>query len=167
MEQGTLDLLLAQPVQRYKVIAGKFAVFVFSAFLISIFSVLGLVAGSALIDTPVNIGSISLVLVEAFLLVLSIGCFTVLCAAIFLKPRQALMAGGIFVGLSYILNFIIPALPEHFEWLRNLSIFYHFQANEIATSASLDGLSVIIYAAISIVCFVAALFVFQRRDMVI
>jgi len=167
MEQGTLDLLLAQPVQRYKVIAGKFAVFVFSAFLIAVFSILGLIAGSALIDIPVNLGSISLVFVEAFLLVLSIGCFTVLCAAIFLKPRQALMAGGMFMGLSYILNFIIPALPEHFEWLRNFSIFYHFQANEIVTSVSLDVLSVAIYAAISVICFVAALFVFQRRDMVI
>jgi ABC-2 type transport system permease protein len=165
-EQGTLDLLLAQPVQRYKVIAAKFAVFVFSAVLISVFSVLGIIAGAATIDTPVDLASVSLVFVEAFLLVLSIGAVTLLCAAAFLKPRQALMTAGMFMGLSYILNFIVPALPEAFAWLRNLSVFYHFQAYDIVTSTALNGTSVIIYIVLSAVCFIAALVVFQRRDLV-
>jgi len=76
MEQGTLDLLMAQPVPRYRVILGKFAVFIVSAFLIAVFSILGIIAGAATVDTPVNLGSISLVFVEAFLLVLALGSVT-------------------------------------------------------------------------------------------
>lgn len=166
MEQGTLDLLIAQPVPRYKVITAKFAVFVFSALLISVFSVLGLVAGAATIEASVDLTGLSLVLVEAYLLVVAIGCFTLLCAALFLKPRQALMAGGMFVGLSYILNFIIPVLPDSVAWLRNLSVFYHFQPNNIVTSGSLDGMAVAIYTTISVVCFTAAVLIFQHRDLV-
>jgi ABC-2 type transport system permease protein len=166
MEQDTLDLLLAQPVARYKVITAKYAVFVFSALLISAFSLMGLMAGTATIETSVDLSGLSLVLVEAFLLVIAIGCFTLLCAALFLKPRQALMAGGIFLGLSYILNFIIPILPDSLAWLRNLSVFYHFQPNDIVTSGSLDGLSVAIYAVISVACFTASVLIFQRRDIV-
>ena len=55
MEQGTLDLLIAQPVSRYKVILAKFGVFIVSAFLIAVFSILGIMAGAATIDTPVNL----------------------------------------------------------------------------------------------------------------
>jgi ABC-2 type transport system permease protein len=166
MEQGTLDLLMAQPVPRYKIIAGKFAVFVVSAFLIAVFSILGIMAGAATVDTPVNIGSISLVFVEAFLLVMALGSVTLLCAAIFLRPRQALMVSGMFMGLSYILNFVVPALPEAFEWLRNLSVFYHFQPSDIATDVSLNGLSVAIYIGVFIICTGTALITFQHRDFV-
>ena len=166
VEQGTLDMLLAKPVPRYKVITGKFAVFVFSALLIAVFSMVGIIAGTATVDVSVDFGVLALVLVEAFLLVLAIGCVTLLCAVVFLRPRQALMAGGMFMGLSYILNFVVPALPESFTWLRNLSVFYHFQPNDIVSSISLNGQSVIIYVAVSVVCLVAALVVFQRRDLV-
>ena len=166
MEQGTLDLLMAQPVSRYKVILAKFGVFVVSAFLIAVFSILGIMAGAATVDTPVNVGSISLVFVEAFLLVLALGSVTLLCAAIFLRPRQALMVAGIFMGLSYILNFVVPALPESFEWLRNLSVFYHFQPADIATDVALNNLSIAIYVGIFVVCTGAAVITFQRRDLV-
>jgi ABC-2 type transport system permease protein len=166
MEQGTLDLLIAQPVRRYKVIAGKFAVFIVSALLIAVFSILGIMAGAATVDTPVNIGSISLVFVEAFLLVLALGSVTLLCAAIFLRPRQALMVSGMFMGLSYILNFVVPALPEAFEWLRNLSVFYHFHPTDITTNVALNGISVAIYVGVFIICTSAALIIFQRRDLV-
>jgi ABC-2 type transport system permease protein len=166
MEQGTLDLLMAQPVPRYKIITARFGVFIVSAFLIAVFSILGMMAGAATVDTSVNLGSISLIFVEAFLLVLALGSVTLLCAAAFLRPRQALMVSGVFMGLSYILNFVVPALPESFEWLRNLSVFYHFQPNDIITNMSLNGLSVAIYAGIFVVCTVASIIVFQRRDLV-
>jgi ABC-2 type transport system permease protein len=166
MEQGTLDLLMAQPVPRYKVILAKFSVFIVSAFLIAVFSILGIMAGAATVDTPVNLSSISLVFVEAFLLVLALGSVTLLCAAVFLRPRHALMVAGMFMGLSYILNFVVPALPEAFEWLRNLSVFYHFQPADIATDVALNGLSVAIYVGVFVVCTGAALITFQRRDLV-
>ena len=166
MEQGTLDLLMAQPVHRYKVILAKFSVFILSAFLIAVFSILGIMAGAATVDTPVNLASISLVFVEAFLLVLALGSVTLLCAAVFLRPRHALMVAGMFMGLSYILNFVVPALPEAFEWLRNLSVFYHFQPADITTDIALNSLSVAIYIGIFVICTGAAVFTFQRRDLV-
>ena len=167
MESGTLDLLLAQPVRRYKVISAKFAVFAFSAILIAIASVLGLALGAVMINEAVDIGSISMVILEAFLLVLSIGCLTLLFSAIFLQPRRALLFGGIFMAFSYILNFMIPILPDSFEWLRNLSIFYHYQPNDIISSGAMNGTAVAVYSFIIIACFTTALYVFQRRDLTV
>ncbi|MBA7586106.1 hypothetical protein ES708_28102 [subsurface metagenome] len=165
MESGTLDLLLAQPVRRYKVITAKFAVFAFSAILIATVSVLGLAAGAAIINETVDITSLTMVIFEAFLLVLAIGCVTLLFAAIFLQPRRALLFGGLFMAFSYILNFMIPILPDSFEWIRNLSIFYHFQPNDIISSGALNGTAVTVYSTLAITCFAAALYIFQRRDL--
>ncbi len=66
---------------------------------------------------------------------------------------------------SYILNFIVPILDPSVSWLRNLSVFYYYQPQEIISSASLNGTAVAVYATVAVVGFVAALAVFQRRDI--
>lgn len=164
-ERGTLDLLLAQPVKRYKVMITKFGVFVLGALLIAIASLLGLALGAGLIDETVNINSLALVLFEALLFVLAIGCFTLLCSAIFLEPRKSLLAAGVVMAGSYILNFMVPILDPSISWLRNLSLFYYYQPQEIISSASLNGTAVAVYAVVAVVCSIAALVVFQRRDV--
>lgn len=167
VERGTLDLLLAQPVRRYKVLVSKFAVFVFAAFMIAIVSLLGLLLGAVIINETVDAMSLALVLFEAFLLVLSFASFTLLCSVIFLEPRKSLLFAGIFVSASYIVNFMVPILNPSISWLRNISLFYHYNPNEIINSASLDWASVAVYAGVSIACFAAALVIFQRRDLTV
>ena len=166
VERGTLDLLLAQPVKRYKVLISKFSVFVIAALLIAIASLLGLLFGSIIINESVNTLSLTLALFEALLFVLAIGSFTLLCSVIFLEPRKTLLAAGVFMGGSYILNFMVPVLDPSISWLRNLSLFYYYQPNDVVTNAALDGTAVAVYTAVSIICFITALVIFQRRDLV-
>lgn len=164
-ERGTLDLLLAQPVKRYKVLISKSAVFVFAALLITVASLLGLVIGVVIINESVDTASLALALFEALLLVLAIASFTVLCAVIFLEPRKSLLVAGVVVAVSYILNFIVPILDPSISWLRNMSVFYHYQPNQIVNSASLNMTAVVVYVAVIVICFTAALVIFQRRDL--
>ncbi len=166
-ERGTLDLLLAQPIRRYKVLISKFAVFVFAALMIAIASLLGLLLGTLIINETVDTMSLMLVLFEALLLVLSFASFTLLCSVIFLEPRKSLLVAGVFVSGSYIVNFMVPILNPSISWLRNISLFYHYQPNEIVNNASLNWTAVAVYAGVSIVCFVAALVIFQRRDLAV
>lgn len=164
-ERGTLDLLLAQPVKRYQVLISKFSIFVVAALLIAVASLAGLVLGATLINESVNIGSLAMVLFEALLLVLAFASFALLCSVIFLEPRKSLLAAGVVMAGSYILNFMVPILDPSVSWLRNLSLFYYYQPNEIVNTASLDGTAVIVYTSVTIICFIAALLVFQRRDL--
>ncbi len=165
VERGTLDLLLAQPVKRYKVLISKYAVFVLAALLIAIASLIGLALGATLINESVDITSLSLVLLEALLFVLAFASVTLLFATLFLEPRKSLLAAGVIMAGSYILNFIVPILDPSVSWLRNLSVFYYYQPQEIVSSASLNGTAVAVYATVAVVCFIAALAVFQRRDI--
>ena len=166
-ERGTLDLLLAQPIKRYKVLISKFSVFIFAAVLIAVVSYLGLVAGAAMIDEPVDSGSLAMVLFEALLMVLAIASITLLCSVVFLDPRKSLLVSGLIVGVSYIINFMVPILDPAIEWLRNTSIFYFYQPNEIVESGSLDAIAIAVYTVIILVCFFASLVLFQRRDITV
>lgn len=165
VERGTLDLLLAQPVKRYKVLASKFAVFVLAVLLIAAASLAGLALGAAFISESVDTISLALVLLEALLFVLAFASVTLLFSTLFLEPRKSLLAAGVVMAGSYILNFIVPILDPSVSWLRNLSVFYYYQPQEIVSSASLNGTAVAVYATVAVVCFIAALAVFQRRDI--
>ena len=165
VERGTLDLLLAQPVKRYKVLISKFAVFFVAALLIAMASLLGLFFGASLISESVNTSSLALALFEALLLVLAFASITLLFSTIFLEPRKSLLAAGVIMAGAYMLNFMVPLFSDSFSWLRNLSLFYYYQPNEVVTTASLDGTAIAVYSAVTIICFIAALVVFQRRDL--
>jgi len=166
-ERGTLDLLLAQPVKRYKVLISKFSVFVFAALIIAIASLLVLLLGTSIINETVDTMSLAMALFEALLLVLAFASFTLLCSAIFLEPRKSLLAAGIAMASSYMINFIVPILDPSISWLRNISLFYYYQPNEIVNSASLDGTAITVYAMVSVICCIAALIIFQRRDLAV
>ena len=65
---------------------------------------------------------------------------------------------------SYMLNFIIPILSDSFLWLRNLSLFFYYQPNDVV-SKGLDGTAVAVFTTAAIVSFAAAVWIFQRRDL--
>lgn len=164
-ERGTLDLLLAQPIKRYKVLSSKFIIFTLSAVLIAAASIVGVVVGAQFIDDPVDVSVLSLALVESLLMVLAISGITLFFSALFLQPRRALMASGIVVAGMYIVNFIVPVLGESVNWVRNFSLFYHYQPFEIVNSSSLNGTAVLLFSLTAIISFTAALIIFQRRDL--
>lgn len=165
VERGTLDLLLAQPIKRFRLLISKYSVFVFAAFLIAVMSLLGLAAGTAFIDDSVNMGTLSLALIEALLLSLAFATIALMCSTIFLEPRKSLLVAGGFMGVSYIVNFMVPVLDPSFEWVRNLSLFYYYQPNEVVSNNALNGEAIAVYSAVIIICFVLSLAVFQKRDI--
>ena len=78
-----------------------------------------------------------------------------------------MLAAGVAMAGSYMINFIVPVLDPSIGWLRNISLFYYYQPNEIVNSASLDGTAVTVYIAVFVICCIAALVIFQRRDLAV
>jgi hypothetical protein len=120
-----------------------------------------------ILDEPVDSGSLAMVLFQALLMVLAIASITLFCSVVFLDPRKSLLVSGLIVGVSYIINFMVPILDPAIEWLRNTSIFYFYQPNEIVESGSLDATAIAVYTVIILVCFFASLVLFQRRDITV
>ena len=166
-ERGTLEMLMAQPVRRFQVVASRFSVFLVGMLAISGASLLGIIFGSLIINESISLSQMSLVLLTAFLLVLAVGSYTFFFACLFLEPRKALITSGVITASTYIINFIIPLLDPAFKWLRNLSLFYYFKPEPIIRTSSLDGTAIIVYASVAIISLAGALLIFQRRDLTV
>ncbi len=167
-ERGTLDLLLAQPVSRTRVILTRFGTLAAGVLVIAIASWIGIVLGLPLIEhAPVNLGSQALAIMVGSLLVLAVGACTLLFSAIFLDPRKALLAAGGLTAVMYIINFIVPVLSPALKWLRNLSFFYHYNAVEIVRTGDPNWTAVIIYGATFIIALSAAVIIFNRRNIAV
>jgi ABC-2 type transport system permease protein len=165
VERGTMDLLLAQPISRMRVLLSRDATILAGVLVIALVSWLGVVAGMNLINTSVNLVNQALVIVEASLFVLAIGSYTVLASVIFLEPRKALMASGALTAIMYIINFIVPVLSPSLNWMRNLSFFYHYNAVEIVSNGALNWTAVTIFLATIVLCTMVSVIIFKRRDL--
>jgi ABC-2 type transport system permease protein len=165
VEKGTMDLLLSQPVRRYQVVASKFAVFLVALLVVSLASLAGLAAGLSLIEESTDMMGVSLAVLQGFLLVSAVASYSALFSCLFLDPRKMLMASGVLTAGFYILNFMAPSLGS-FDWAKKLSLFYYFRPLEIVQKAELNWAGIGIYLGVAVVCFVASLVVFQRRDIV-
>ena len=165
VERGTMDLLLSQPVHRYQVVISKFAVFLTALLVVSIVSLAGLAAGFALIEEKADLLGVSLALLQSFLLVMAVAGYSALFSCLFLDPRKTQMAAGVLTAGLYILNFMAPSLGS-FDWAKKISLFYYYQPLPIVQNAALNWAGVGIYLGVTVVCFIASLVVFQRRDIV-
>lgn len=165
VERGTLDLLLAQPVSRTRVLISKYAIPLTGIVLIALFSWLGLAVSAPLADIELNMWNQFLAILHGLLLVAAIASYTLLANVIFLEPRKALAVAGVITAAMYIINFIVPLLGTGLKWLSNLSFFHHYNAIEIARSGNVDATALIIYGATFIVCSAASVIIFRRRDL--
>jgi len=165
VERGTLDLLLAQPVSRTRVLLSRYANVLVGILLITAASWLGIAVGAPLAGVSINPGYQALALLQGLLLVAAISSYTLLTSVIFLEPRKALAASGVITAGMYILNFIVPLLSHSFSWLANVSFFHHYNGVQIVRSGALDWTAVIIFAVTFLVCSAASIIIFRRRDL--
>jgi ABC-2 type transport system permease protein len=162
-ENGTLDLVLAQPVARWRMIVEKFAS-LFTFVLITLAaSFLGLLIGAGMIETEVEVFNL-------FLATMNIIPFTLLMAsiALFLTAvglRRSLAAGvtGALAAATYLLNTLSP-LADLPKVARQISPWYYYGGGNSIT-AGLDWGNIAILLAGMIMLLLISLWAFQRRDV--
>lgn len=165
VERGTMDMLLSQPLQRQRVIISKFLVFPLAIVSVAVASIVGMLIGMAIIGNFSDIGGICLAFLPALLIALAVASYSLLFSCIFLEPRKAMLAAGSLTGLFYIL-LILARTVGPLKWLGNLSIFHYYESAAIASELSMNWLGIGIYVGIITICFTAAIYIFQRRDIV-
>lgn len=162
-ERGTLDLLMASPVSRGRVLAGK-ALGALTA-LVSVAAVLYLAVLVAASGYGMGVGAGVLAQATAAVLLLAVACAAVafLAGAATGKRGAAIAAAAGFAVVSYFLDSLAEITSVVRPW-RVVSVFH--QAS--ATGALQDGLGVagpLATAAFAAACLLAAWYLFTRRDL--
>ena len=160
---GTLDLLLAQPVSRTRLAVEKLAGLLLSTPLIAGITYLGWLASIPFVETGVSLGDLALAtlnLVPLIVLLQSLACL----ASVTLASRGA-ATGAItaFAVASYFVNYI-ASLVDAIEPARYLSVFYYYHGTDVLTGGlSWGGLALLLglYAA----CSMLSVLAFRRREI--
>ena len=162
-ESGTLSLVLTHTVGRRRLVLQKYAAMLVVVVALGAVFWLSLVVATAIAGTPVGAGELAVAFLRLTLLGLAIGSITFAVGG-GTGRRQYGIAAGAGVGVAmYLLN-TLAVMDESVRPFRYLSLF-HYAGGAAPLGKDLDAAGLVVMAATSAVMLVAALVLFERRDV--
>jgi ABC-2 type transport system permease protein len=162
-DQGTLEILLAQPVSRVRVVLQKYAAVVTALAILAVALVAVLLVATPLFDLSVGAFDEIAATMSAFLLAAMFGALALAlgCAT----GHRALAAGtasALAVG-AYLWN-SLAGLVDGLRKFRPLSPFWWYSGNTPLTNG-LSPLHVSLLLVVTVIAVVVAVLTFTRRDI--
>lgn len=162
-ERGTLDLLLANPLQRWRVVMEKFLAQAFALFILGLVFWIGLAAGTMIFSINISLRRLAAVIFSCFLLglifltmSLALGCLTG-------KRKFGVGISSGFAVITYLINAYAP-MVEDLRPYRIFSPFYYYNGNTVIING-LNFSHVLVMTGLAVIFLAAALFFFSRRNL--
>jgi len=163
-EQHTLDLVLSQPVARYRLVVSKSLVFLLSAAALVVTAGVALQAGVAAAGESVDTAHLYLALFQGVLVGLAVAGYAVAFSSAFLSVGRAAAAAGLLTVILYVLE-IVSRTVDGAEWVGNATLFHFYQADHILRTGGLSWTGVGVCSAVAVGGVALAAVLFQRRDI--
>jgi ABC-2 type transport system permease protein len=176
LDRGTLELLLAQPVARYQLIAAHFVVDLVTIPLLALSMWAGTCLGvlafglgepSAEIPTFAEVASFAPALANVALLLFAVTGYTMLLSAAG-RWRPRVMGIAVLLTLLQFLINVIAQAWKTIEWTRPLTVFYYYQPQPLIlgkADAAEAVRNAVVLCLIGTLGYVLALWTFCRRDL--
>ncbi len=162
-EQGTMDLLLANPLSRRRVVIEKFLALALSVALLGFIMWLSLVIGAKIFDMTISTVKLAAVSLTSVLLGFSFGMIGFATGCLTGKRGLGIAVATIFAGGSFIFNAIAKLVEEAKDY-EGLSLFYyHSDINPLKNG--IDFGDVVPFIAVIAVALVVGIIGFDRRDI--
>ena len=164
-EKGTLDLLLAHPIRRWRMVTDKFAAFVVATMLIMVLVTLFFVSGSVMIGETSQLDRIALASLNMVPITLAGGALALMASVLFRSRRLANMVALVVIIGSYFLDSLGKTV-DVLEPYRAIALFHYYDSSAVLFESIKWG-NVGILLALTAVFFVISLLAFQRRDIAV
>jgi len=164
VEKRTLDVMLSYPVARWRYLFERFSIYLSYNFLYPVLILITTSLSTASLNEELNYAILSNALIGVWLLFFALGAISLLCGSILLESSKALAAAGVLILGQYIF-LRVGDLVESLNILRSLSLFNYLNAATITQLGYLPLDEVFIVAGVGIAALLAALYVFQRREL--
>jgi ABC-2 type transport system permease protein len=164
-ERGTLDMLLANPVPRWRVVLEKFAALVIEIVIVALFFWLGLVIGGSLVKLALSPWLILAGTTSAVLLAIAIGGLTLAIGCGTGSKGQAMAIASGIAFAAYLLESMAPVVRA-LQPYRPLSPFYYYMAAD-PLEKGLDPGHAAVLLALAAVFVALGVLAFQRRDLAV
>ncbi len=162
-ERGTLELLLANPLSRRRLVLEKSAAVALEVVALGAVLWLALWVGARTVGMDISAGHLAAATLSAVLLALAFGALAILLGAATGKRALGVGATAAAAVAAYLINGLAP-LVEQLEIPRKLSPFYHYAAGDpLSNGLALDH--ALLLAAVAAAATLAATFFLDRRDV--
>ena len=162
-ERGTLDLLLAHPVSRRRVVLEKLVSLVGELTGLALVLWLALLVGAKAVGMHISAGKLGAAVLSLLVLALLFGALALLAGAATGHRARAIGIVTAVAVAGYLVNALAP-LTSTLKPLRPLSPFYHYAAGD-PLRHGLAGWHMLVLAGIAVVAAALAPLVFERRDL--
>jgi len=166
LHEGTLELLMAQPVPRWKILTSEGAAMLAGIVSFVVVTVVGIIAfGSAFASSAgMSYAGFAAFLPVGICLALAIAGYSVLFSVLIDDPKLVVMTS---VGLTlffYVLHFagVFSKIVNKVDWF---GIFHYWDPMGVIEKGSVPLKSVLILLAFAAVGFSLAIWAFQRKDI--
>lgn len=164
-ERGTLDLLLSNPIPRWRVVLEKFLALIIISLLLGMALWLGLAIGAAMAGVEISLLRMAEATFSGVLLGLAFGA---LALALTCATGKRFLAVGA-AGALAVAGFLLDGFASLVDWLepyRVLSPFHYYSGAEPLVNG-LDPVHAAVLAGLTLLLAAIALFTFERRDLAV
>jgi ABC-2 type transport system permease protein len=165
-DSGVMNMLLALPVPRWRVVAERIGAQLVLLVLILFGGFAGTVAVmQALPAMQIDLGRVAAGNVGLWLLIGAIVCVTALLSVLFRRRSTAGAVAGVFVAASFLLNTLAGSTQSDVGLaMQQASLFYHFDSADILQNGlSFGAVGVLAAVSVGVVWLTAQRF--GRRDI--
>ena len=163
-DRGFLDIALTTPIRRTSYLAGSIVTQIAGLAILAIAMVGAILIGDLLIEPNFPTVSVMLSALHATAFGMAVAGPTTWLAIVFLdRGRAAGAAAGVLV-LMYLVN-VVGALAPEFEPLTVISAFRYFDLKGLISSGTYPVVDTVVFVAVAIAGWSAALAAFRRRDL--
>jgi len=168
VEQGTVALVLSQPVTRTKMFVSKLLAGIIGIIILVCSSIGGFLVQAARLDiATAPAEGYMLFIFVAILFFVGLLTVSMLFSALVNERGRAILFGMVFLVVSYVAD-LFARLQEDWEVLRYVSLFYYYgKPDEVLTTASFDDLNLAVLLGVILVATVLGLIGWNKRDLAV
>ncbi len=162
-ESGTLDLLLSNPVSRWRLVVEKFLAMALSTFVIAVVIWLSFVIAAASFDMDISIGILAAATTSSALLGLTFGSFALLAGCVSGSRGMAVGVGVAVAAGSYML-YILSKIVDSLKSYEKFSLFfYNLDPDPLNNGLRIQDAAV--FLGVIAVLLALSVIAFSRRDL--
>ena len=165
IERGTAFILLARPIERYKVVLVRVATMVVVLLLMLLAAFVGVALGAQVFGLPdLDYGLLALAQVNTLFLLTAVAGYSFFVSSLSNDGGKATSISGGLAVVFFFVDFLAGTL-EGAEAIGRLTLFHYYDPATVVSEGMLDPLNIAVLAVVTAVGLGAALVAFQRRDI--
>jgi len=163
VDKNTLDVTLSYPIPRWRYLLEKFMVYLTYSLLYPAFVYVMAVVSTNSLGETMDMTVLSHSMIGFWLWLFALGALSLLCGTLFLESNRALGASGALILAQYVMT-RFGNLGD-LSFLKDYTVFSYLSTAGILQNGGMLMSDLVVVVGVGVVALVAALYVFQKREL--